>query len=44
MASTDGFYPVLGIQDGMDPDKHQLLRKVHLFMELDDLLVTAARP
>ncbi len=36
MASTDGFYPIIGIHDGLDPGKDQLLRKVHLRMELDD--------
>ncbi|KAI5865367.1 Di-copper centre-containing protein [Durotheca rogersii] len=36
MASTEGFYPIIGIQDGLDPDQHQLLREVPVRMEIDD--------
>ena len=36
MATADSFYPIEGIQDGLDPDKQKLLRKVELRMELDD--------
>lgn len=36
MASFNGYYPIYGIQDGLGPEKHQILGKVHLRMELDD--------
>ena len=36
MASTDSCYPIVGIQDGLAPDKHQLLREVHLRMDIDE--------
>ena len=36
MANADGYYPIVGIHHGLDPDKHQLLRKVHLRMEIDE--------
>ena len=36
MASFNGYYPITGVQDGLDPEKDQLLRKVHLRLELDD--------
>lgn len=36
MASNTQVYAIKGIQDGLDPDKHQLLRKVPVRMELDD--------
>ena len=36
MARTDGYYSIEGIHDGLEADKHQLLRKVHLRMEIDD--------
>ena len=30
------FYPIVGIQDGLDPDDKKELRKVQVRMELDD--------
>ncbi|KAI1800384.1 Di-copper centre-containing protein [Daldinia bambusicola] len=36
MASTSDYYPIVGIQDGLNPDKHEPLREVHLRMEVDD--------
>ncbi|KAL9607640.1 MAG: hypothetical protein Q9167_007463 [Letrouitia subvulpina] len=36
MAADAGFYPIEGIQDGLDPNKQKLLREVPLRMELDD--------
>ena len=36
MAASDEPYPIVGIQDGLDPDKRQVLRKVPIRMELDD--------
>ena len=35
MATNDS-YPITGIQEGLDPDKEQLLRKVPVRLELDD--------
>ncbi|KAK4691376.1 hypothetical protein P7C71_g5612, partial [Lecanoromycetidae sp. Uapishka_2] len=36
MASSNDFYRITGIQDGLDPQKKQELRTVHLRLELDD--------
>ena len=39
MASSNGYYPITGIQDGLeplDPKKDQTLRKVRVRMEIDD--------
>lgn len=35
MASSNDYYPITGIQDGLDAEKHQILRKANLRMELD---------
>ena len=36
MPSVNDYYPITGIQDGLDPKKDQTLRKVPLRMEIDD--------
>lgn len=36
MGSTASFYPITGIQEGLDPNKTELLRKVPVRMEVDD--------
>ena len=36
MASFNDYYPISGIQNDLNPEKHQLLRKIHLRMKLDD--------
>ncbi|KAI1474550.1 Di-copper centre-containing protein [Daldinia eschscholtzii] len=36
MTSSAEYYPIVGIQDGLDPEKDKLLREVPLRMELDD--------
>ena len=36
MASSNNFYTISGVQDGLDPEKQQILRKVPLRLELDD--------
>ncbi|KAK6957307.1 hypothetical protein Daesc_000090 [Daldinia eschscholtzii] len=36
MTSSANYYPIRGIQDGLDPEKDKLLREVPLRMELDD--------
>ena len=36
MDPVNDYYPIIGIQDGLDPKKDQLLRKVHLRMDIDD--------
>ena len=36
MSTADQVYPIVGIQDGLDPDKQKLLRKVELRLELDE--------
>ncbi|KAI1470529.1 common central domain of tyrosinase-domain-containing protein [Daldinia caldariorum] len=36
MASPSDYYPIVGIQDGLNPEKHEPLREVHLRMEVDD--------
>ena len=32
----NAYYPIVGIQDGLDPDKEKVLRKVGIRMDLDD--------
>lgn len=36
MVSSESCYPIVGIQDGLHPNSHDILRKVHLRMELDE--------
>lgn len=36
MTPTTHFYPIVGIQDDLNPDKQELLRKVPARLELDD--------
>ncbi|KAI1105912.1 Di-copper centre-containing protein [Jackrogersella minutella] len=36
MSSTTDVYPIVGIQEGLDPNKHEQLRKVPLRMEVDE--------
>lgn len=36
MGSVSTFYPITGIQEGLDPNKTELLRRVPVRMEIDD--------
>ena len=36
MASSDGYYHITGIQDGLDPDRENFLRQVPVRMDVDE--------